>query len=554
MSNRITKAVEKKNSDMENGRVTNFMGNDSFAPDPITRLKIAAASSIFGEPRYYRDGMDRKGYLKRSLPDWLIPMLTDDGGYAVGDTSAYMEKLIDAALDYDFGATLELAGELRKDYLARLNPQVIMVRAAMHPGRARFNRDNPGLFRNIESKVMSRADEPAVQASYYLFANDGKKNGIPSILKRSWADRLEKSTRYEIAKYKNSEIGMIDTVRLCHANSEYLNELMSTGTLETDDEEKTWENLRSRGRSWKEIVSVTKIPHMALLRNLRGIASELEDDAGDRRFFSGILEELEKGVITGKQYPFRYYAAYMACKESDCNFKPLIMASLKRCMNAAVRNMPVLKGKVMVLSDNSGSAWGAIPSEYGKVTVAEIDNLSAIITAMRSEEGYVGIFGDRLVRVPVDSESDVFETLGKINAIGTGIGFATETGVWTFFREAVEKKEHWHTVFIYSDMQAGYSQLYSTKRTDCSGFIKRKGLSVKGSKDMINVMQLVEIYRRDIFRDMNVFAVQTAGYDNTVLPKSMYRTAILTGWTGKEAIYADRMIRIWDEPSSRDRI
>ena len=185
--------------------------------------------------------------------------------------------------------------------------------------------------------------------------------------------------------------------------------------------------------------------------------------------------------------------------------------------------MPKLSGKVMILTDNSGSAWGTIPSEYGSVTVAEIDNLSAIITAMRSEEGYVGIFGDKLVRVAVDSECDVFETLKRINKIGRSIGLATETGVWTFFREAIERKEHWDTVFIYSDMQAGYSQLYSQKRDDCTRFIERHGLNVKGRTDMINVMQLVEIYRKEVFTDMNVFTVQTAGYDNSVLPKSMYR-------------------------------
>ena len=50
----------------------------------------------------------------------------------------------------------------------------------------------------------------------------------------------------------------------------------------------------------------------------------------------------------------------------------------------------------MCLSDNSGSAWGTIPTEYGSVTVAEIDNLSSVITSACSDEGYVGKFGDKL--------------------------------------------------------------------------------------------------------------------------------------------------------------
>lgn len=42
---------------------------------------------------------------------------------------------------------------------------------------------------------------------------------------------------------------MINAVRLCHANSKVLDELMTTGTVEVSDNTKTWENLRSEGKS-----------------------------------------------------------------------------------------------------------------------------------------------------------------------------------------------------------------------------------------------------------------------------------------------------------------
>ena len=67
--------------------------------------------------------------------------------------------------------------------------------------------------------------------------------------------------------------------------------------------------------------------------------------------------------------------------------------------------MPRLKGKTACLSDNSGSAWGTFNSEYGTMTVAEIDNLSSVITAMNSDEGEVFAFGDKLINFPISKRN-----------------------------------------------------------------------------------------------------------------------------------------------------
>ena len=547
MANIVTRVVLKTKKDEKTGRVTNFMGNDSFRPDPLTALKMAAASSVFGEPQYYRDGIARKARLRDAVPDWLEPYLILTGGVDTTNTAVYMEQLIDKALSYDFEGTLEVAASLRKDYYARLNPQVIMVRAAVHPGRIAFNEAHPGRFRAIEAEVMSRADEPAVQASYWLYMHGGKKTGIPSVLKRSWADRLERASVYEIHKYKNAEIGMIDTVRLCHAKGEKIDELMRTGTVQVAEEDQTWETLRSEKRTWREILHTIRMPHMALLRNLRGIMSELDPSGKDRDFVKDILTQLEEGVPYGKQYPFRYYTAYKVMNNEKIPYKTMVLASLSRCMKIALNNMPDIRGRVMVLTDNSGSAWGTIPSEYGTVTVAEIDNLSAVITAMKADEGYVGVFGDRLDIIPIDKESGIMDCMKKLNESGKGIGGGTENGIWLFFEKAIKEREHWDTVFIYSDMQAGYSGLYGIDRNAPVKFVEGYGKKYLGSTNYINVVQMLEIYRQNVYADVNVFTVQTAGYDNSVLPKTLYRTAILYGWTGKEAVYADRMITLWNE-------
>jgi hypothetical protein len=159
----------------------------------------------------------------------------------------------------------------------RLNPQVIMVRAAIHPKRVEFNETHPGVFSEINAKVMSRADEPATQLTYYLYRN-GSKNNVPNVLKRSWAKKIESLSAYNMHKYKNSGIGMIDVIRICHANNKKVNELMQTGSLEVSESDNTWEALRAAGKSWEEILdSDVKLGHMALLKNLRGIFKEIND-------------------------------------------------------------------------------------------------------------------------------------------------------------------------------------------------------------------------------------------------------------------------------------
>lgn len=551
---KMTKAVQANRSKVTKKAVTNFMGGTSYELNPLDTLKIVAASSIFGEPSYYRSGEFADAGVKK-ITDGVFRTNKLVSGFSVFGsdfeglkTSDIMERAIDAALDYDFARTLEFAVELRKDFYMRLNPQVIMVRAAIHPGRQAYTEKNPGKFAEINQQVMSRADEPASQLTYWLFRN-GSKQGIPSVLKRSWAKRIESLSRYQMAKYKNSGIGLIDTIRVAHAKSPLVDELMTTGTIEIDDSNATWEKLKSEGKTWKEILNTIKIPHMALLRNLRGIFSEINDAS----LASEVLDQLKGGVKDGKQFPFRYYTAHQVIGSTQgVNHRPQILDALEECIDLARENMPKLKGKTMCLSDNSGSAWGAFNSEYGQVTVAEIDNLSSIITSQNSEEGYIGIFGDRLEVIPVSKRNGALAQTKATSKHRFSIGGGTENGIWLFFDKAIKNKEHWDNIFIYSDQQAGHGGLYGTP-TESEKYRKLGyAASNRGyGSEYIDVMKLIDAYRKEVNSKVNVFTVQTGGYNNVLVPEHAYRTSVMAGWTGKEAVYADYMIKFWDEKDAQ---
>lgn len=524
----------------------NFMDGISYRVNPVDTLKMISASSVFGEPQYYRDGDHAPGglacelYCAHAIPSWSgVGELERFRGL---NTARVMEKAIDEALSEDFGATLDWALELRTQYQMRLNPQVIVVRAAEHPGREAFTKANPGVFGRIAEAVMQRGDDVTTQIGYRLAKYDGKR-GIPAVLKRAWARRIGGMDAYTMAKYGNAGIGLVDAVRICHAKGKLVDELMRNGRVAMPEGENTWERLRSSGMKWEAILSGIRMPHMALLRNLRGIFSEVQDfDVRER-----VLEQLLRGVRKGRQFPFRYLSAWRAVEDEGRPWSRQVQHALEQCMNIACESLPKLPGRCAFLSDNSGSAWGACTSEWGTMQVAEIGNLSSVIGAMRADEGVVFPFGDRLSAVPIHKDEGVLAQSRRVSDVGSNCGKATENGIWLFFRDAIMEQQKWDSIFIYSDMQAGHGHLYGIHPEDY------EVLGCRCDGHYIDVNMLVQLYRKHVNPKVNVYCIQTAGYTNAVVPEYGYRSAILYGWTGKELLFADAMRRTWDEMESRQQ-
>jgi hypothetical protein len=308
---------------------------------------------------------------------------------------------------------------------------------------------------------------------------------------------------------------------------------------------------------------------MALLRNLSNILDEyafLESQDATSKI-QELVTRLIAGVKGGKQFPFRYYSAHKRLtgssgerevhsrkrprktqedtpvpeaetrtEEQQALYKALrtiVLDGLNQCLLESLETIPQLPGRVDCLTDNSGSARGAMVSEYGSVGVYEISNLSAILTAFRSTQGgSVWVFGDKLEEYKVSKDKSILKQLDEVNAIGNTVGGGTETGVWLFWEKAIKESLPLDHVFIYSDMQAGTGQLYASG--DHSNAMKQLGAFMGNSGSAyIDVLSLVNTYRKDVHPKVNVFSVQVAGYDNSIMPDIVYRGALLSGWTGK---------------------
>lgn len=522
----------------------NFMGGQSYdINSPILKLICMSSSSFFGEPMYYKgmkpenkkhrhDGM-RKDALSNEQRNYLRTTLNAIDNYEWRNMSPVeaMEKVIDDALDYDPEITLQWAVTLRHEEFIRATPQVILIRAANHP-KVR----GTGLTRKYAALITGRLDEPAVQLAYQL-STFGKP--VPNAIKRAWRDILSGANEYQLAKYRMEDrvVKTVDVANIAMGKGFYgynspIGKLMRR-ELKLGDDIKTWESIRSGGGSWEEAIEV--MGHMALLRNIRNFV--------EAKVPPGLwVKKLTSTAEKGKQLPFRYLSAYGANKSAS----GFVLDAIEECLEISLGNLPTLSGRSLVLTDNSGSTRGTPVSELSSMTVAQIGNLMGVLTGRISDDGVLGIFGDKIEYIPVRKKSSIMDQTKHANKVGHNVGGSTEHGVWLALDNAIKNKEHWDNIFIYSDMQAGHGGLYGRGHDEYKNYIWGKDNKYHSNTN-IDVPLLISDYRAKVNSKVNVFLVQIAGYEDTILPEYYDRTYIIGGWSGSILKFAKRMIDTADQ-------
>lgn len=526
---------KKKVSRVESESHLNWMGGQSFdISNPLAKLRIAASTCFFGEPQYYhRDESDKRpsrvasayhARLADSDVDKLRKELDalDPKAWRSMSPAQLMESAIDDALAFDAEKTLQEAVRLRQEEHIRTTPQVILVRAAHHASVR-----GTGLIARYAPQIVVRADEPAVGLAYHLQAFEGK--ALPNGLKKAWATALSKFSEYQLAKYRMSDRGVktVDVVNLVHAKSDAIGKLMKD-ELRTSDQ--TWESIISKEGSTKEAWSkaLDVMGHMAMLRNVRNLLEKGVDT-------SLFLDKLVAGAPEGKQLPFRYVSAYNAVKGQASG---RVQDAIEKCLQVSLGNLPKFSGRLMSLCDNSGSAQGATTSSMGSMKVSTIANLTGVLAGMRADDGYLGVFGDSLETFAVRPNASVFDQLDRAEKLAGKVGQNTENGVWMFWNKAIRNKEHWDHVFVFSDMQAGHGGLYGTNPAEYREFA--------WSGRHIDVAKLVNKYRATVNPNVQVYLVQVAGYQDTIIPEFYKKTYILGGW-------GEGLLRFAAEMASLDR-
>lgn len=290
-----------------------------------------------------------------------------------------------------------------------------------------------GAPRALVAASQARADEPGEVLAYYQ-SKYGKN--FPAFLKKGVADGARKLyNEYSLLKYDTESKGFrfADVIQLSHAKAtdatqnalfshaldrrygnvngipEELEMIAKRALLmsEFDAAEKralvtsgrvgvtfkeagmTWEALSGwlqgpmDAKAWEAIIP--SMGHMALLRNLRNFL-QAGVSAG---VLKGVLNKISDPaqVAKGKQFPFRYLAAYNANKG---NLK--VSAALEDALQASLANVPALSGRTLILVDRSGSMFDYHRTDT-ELTMADKAAIFGSALALRADNADLVQFG-----------------------------------------------------------------------------------------------------------------------------------------------------------------
>ena len=379
------------------------------------------------------------------------------------------------------------------------------------------------------NRIVVRPDDMSEIVSAYAHINGMSQKDIskiPNAMKGGFKTALERLDAYQLDKYKmkNREVSLIDLIRLFHpkgnqknaeafkrlVNGESLEGLYETKILEkemtkagqltkgaTEDEKK-----EAKHEAISEILDNVKgMPIMNLIRNLRNIILYAPDKVEDACAQLRIKDK----ILKSRLLPFRFATAYAEVEkmtwdkpdtdtaiafESDKakneltkaqfnSLKRSVLDALEDAIQYSVGNIPELEGNVAILVDHSGSCRGdaggsSVVSAFSKTSTAMIGNLFGSMMAYRQKNVYIGLFGDKLIDVPMDRNMKMLDFNKKSFDEGARCGLGTETGIYDFMRKCVDEKKKVDNVVVFSDCQIGsgergFTPWYGSKLSDRGG-------------------------------------------------------------------------------------
>lgn len=347
--------------------------------------------------------------------------------------------------------------------------------------------------KDFYKKVYNRPDDMAEILAYVFSKNTKRK--IPNAMRKAFAEILSSLDPYTLDKYKmkNRKIKLIDLINLLHPtpkqhNQEAFKRLVEGKTLKGLYENKTFEQVFSetgkeakesgeavedlKGEALRQILLQPKgMPIMSLLRNLRNILQYAPDMA-----YKAVEHLTDKNrILYSRQLPFRFATAYNEIEKMNSEStartikfekdnallpKKAILDALEIALMYSLENIPKLEGPTAILTDHSGSVRGDSGgsgklSAFGVTTSAMVGNLLASMYAFVQDNVYIGLFGDRLIHVPVDRKMGLIEFNNHSFNEGYKCGGGTENGLYIFLDQCIKEKTRVDNLIIFSDMVIG---------------------------------------------------------------------------------------------------
>lgn len=424
--------------------------------------------------------------------------------------------------------------------------------------------------KNFYKKICVRPDDMSEILAYYLAVNKvGSGNKIPNAMKKGFKAKLETMDAYLIDKYKmkNRDISLIDLFNLFHpkatqknaeafkrfVNGESLDGLYGSKILEKElsaagQGNKTKEEVKeAKAKAIEAVLNNDKgCPIFNLVRNLRNtllLAPSQVTKACEQLM-------IEEKIINSRLLPFRFASAWGEIeklrysdvknpgasevvfeKDSEINLteaqfnakKAEIMSALEVAVNHSCHNIPKLAGNTAILIDHSGSVRGdgggtSFVSAFSKVTKANIGNLFGTMLMQTQDNVYMGLFGDRLIRVDdIDRSKGILQSNADSFRKGIECGGATENGLYTFLNDCIKNNVKVNNLIIFSDMVIGSGGNWdmSSDRT-YGGFqtLFKKFKEVNSTCNVVSV-DITQTKGTSVF-DKSLGVTQVAGWSNKI--------------------------------------
>lgn len=439
---------------------TTYEGGDALHMDIRTELYTLAVTNMVGEQTFYEGAGDRDNRF------------------------AYLVRALATRTSEDFAWLSQMLAWLRTSANMR-SASLVGAAEAVH---ARLGNGLQGHHRALIDSVLQRADEPGEFLAYWT-SRFGRT--LPAPVKRGVGDAaLRLYDEYAYLKWDSSKAGFsfADVLRLTHpklaATEEITHELFGHIThpqakftpgdglamlqaravlmgvpkqgrkqIVLNDPVRlklagmTWESTAGwLGESLDADTWAALLPsmgYMALLRNLNNF-----DRAGlsvvNRKLVAERLADPDQ-VARSKQFPYRFLTAYLAA-ETD-NYK----VALAEACDLAVKNIPALTGRTLVLVDTSGSMTSAGISERSKAIPVHIAGLFGASLAVRNPGAVdVAVFATNSRPFSVKPHAGILNTASTLFDEVGNVGHGTNVGMAV--AEQFDSARH-SRVILLTDMQ-----------------------------------------------------------------------------------------------------
>lgn len=518
--------VSKRKSIFKIPDTMNAAGGTAFSiSDASQRLLHIVGAPGFNEPRDFYTIPETKNPDKTRAFKNSFNSLT-------GNAKEIVATAIEIAESSNARDLLAIAHWLRKEGHCRQTPLILLAVAAYIPNSREF-------VRKYAPSIIRRADElvGAYAAYRYLF---GKP--IPSTFLKGIRDSFGKFDEYQLIKYNQpgktpslkdlllqmpdrkpgkpvsrgmAEFLMNGTIvdrhgadhsesaPLVTAHLKFLNAAKHAESFDetmqdlAENAKATWETVISlfggSESTWKSVFP--RMGYMAVLRNIRNM---IQAGVSADKIAARIADE--KSVLRSKQFPFRFVAAsneISLMRDIDIKSRQVILDALSIALEFSVRNVGIIPGDSIIMTDCSGSMDSRIAGK-SKMSCKIVAATMAAILAKACESPFVYAFGSEMELLNILKTDSVSTIIEKI--LSAQVGGATYA--YKPFYHAVQNGLKADRIVLLSDMQC-----YGRSPYFYSDYQRRIGGN-------LSVATGLRDYKNKINRDVWVHSVNLNAHDS----------------------------------------